>query len=45
MEVGDGFALRVDFIGKDNAGYITSSKNIIRTFMTIKQVGWSGSFD
>lgn len=40
MEAGDGFALRVDFIGKGNSGYITSSKNIVRTFMSIKQVGW-----
>ena len=42
MVAGDGFAFRVDFIGNENEGFITSSKNIVRTFLTIRQVGWQG---
>ena len=41
MEPGDGFAVRVDFIGNENSGYLASSKNIVRTFITIQQVGWN----
>ena len=41
MDPGDGFAVRVDFIGNDNSGYLASSRNIVRTFITIQQVGWS----
>ena len=41
MEAGDGAAVRVDFIGGGNTGYIASSKNLVRTFMSIRQVGWS----
>ena len=43
MEAGDGAAVRVDFIGGGNTGYIASSKNLVRTFMSIRQVGWSES--
>ena len=41
LNPGQGVAVRLDFIGNGNAGYITSSKNIIRTFLTIHQIGWN----
>ena len=36
----DGLAVRADWVGKGNQGYIASSRNIVRTFMVIRQVGW-----
>ena len=36
----DGVAVRADWVGRGNQGYIASSRNIVRTFMVIRQVGW-----
>ena len=36
----DGLAIRVDFIGANNRGYIDSSPGNIRTFLTIEKIGW-----
>ena len=36
----DGIAVRVDFIGANNRGYIDSSPGNIRTFLTIEKMGW-----
>lgn len=36
----DGLAVRADWVGRGNQGYISSSRNIVRTFMVIRQVGW-----
>ena len=41
LQPGQGLAVRLDFIGNGNAGYISSSKNLIRTFLTIHQIGWN----
>ena len=41
LEPGEGIAVRLDFLGNNNAGYLASSKNIIRTFLTIHQIGWN----
>ena len=41
LSPGQGVAVRLDWVGKGNAGYISSSKNIIRTFLTIHQIGWN----
>ena len=38
---GHGVAVRLDFIGNGNAGYVSSSKNIVRTFLSIHQIGWN----
>ena len=41
LSPGEGIAVRLDFIGNGNAGYLASSKKIIRTFLTVHQIGWN----
>ena len=40
MKAEDGIAIRVDFIGANNRGYIDSSPRNVRTFVTIEKIGW-----
>ena len=40
MAAEDGLAIRVDFIGANNRGYIDSSPGNIRTFLSIEKIGW-----